>query len=103
MANAPRPAIAARLAVALGAALAAGSVHAQAAVTVSVAAHVLASCTTTIAHPQPTCSQQTMAQQSDVAGASARIATSVNDVGVTQQGGPSPKIELNGNQATVTF
>ena len=89
--------------MALCAALAARELHAQAAVTVSVAARVLASCTTTIAHPQSTCGRQTMIQQSNVAGASARIATSANDVGVTQQGGPSPKIELSGNQATVTF
>jgi hypothetical protein len=87
----------------LSAALAAGDVHAQSAVAVSVAARVLASCTTTTAHPQSTCSQQTVAQQSNVVGASARISTTANDVGVTQNGGPSPKIELSGNQATVTF
>jgi hypothetical protein len=93
----------ARLILAVGAALAAGGVHAQSAVTVTVAARVLASCTTTMAHPQSTCSQQTVARQSNVVGASAKIATTANDVGVTQNGGPSPKIELCGNQATVTF
>jgi len=89
--------------LALCAALAAHDVCAQATVTVSVTARVFASCTTTIAHPQSTCNQQTMMQQSGLAGASARISTTANDVGVTQKGGPSPKIELSGNQATVTF
>lgn len=93
----------ARLILAVSAALAAGNVLAQAAVTVSVAAHVLASCTTTTAHPRSTCSQQTVAQQRNVVGASAKNSTTTNDVGVTQNGGPSPKIELSGNQATVTF
>ena len=93
----------ARLVLALGAALAASGAYAQATMMVSVSARILALCTTTITHPQSTCPQQTVLQQSNVAGASAKISASGNDVGVTQKGGPSPKIEVNGNQATVTF
>jgi uncharacterized lipoprotein YajG len=93
----------ARLVLVLGAALAASDVHAQATLVVSVSARILASCTTTIEHPQSTCPQQTVLQQSNITGASAKISASGNDVGVTQKGGPSPKIEVKGNQATVTF
>jgi len=90
-------------ALALSAALAASDVHAQASVAVSVVARIVAPCTTSISHPQSTCSQQTVLQQSDIKRASARISTSENDVRVTQRGGPSPRIELRGKQAIVTF
>ena len=89
--------------LALVAALAARDVHAQAAVAVSVVARVVAPCTTSISHPQSTCSQQTVIRQSNIRRASASITVSENDVRVTQRGGPSPTIKLSGNQAIITF
>jgi hypothetical protein len=89
--------------LALSAVLAASESHAQATVAVQVSARVLAPCVTTLARPKPTCSQQTMLLQSHIRGASASLAASGNDVRVRQLGGPRPKIELNGRQATVTF
>jgi len=92
-----------RFLLAFGAALAASDAHAQASVSVSVAARIVAPCTTSIPHPQSTCSQQTVLQQSNIVRASASISVSANDACVTQRGGSSPKIELSGTQATVTF
>jgi hypothetical protein len=89
--------------LALSAVLAASESHAQATVSVRVSARVLAPCVTTLAHPQSTCSQTTMLTQSHIRGASASLAASGTDVRVRQLGGPRPKIELNGRQATVTF
>jgi len=89
--------------LALIAALAASDAYAQASVAVSVVARIVAPCTTSISHPQSTCSQQTVIQQSNIRRASASISVSGNDVRVTQRGGPSPRIELSGNQAIVTF
>ena len=89
--------------LALSALLAANDAHAQAAVAVQITARVLAPCTTTLAQPQPTCSPRTMLMQSNIRGASANVSVSGTDVRVRQLGGPRPKIELSGQQATVTF
>jgi hypothetical protein len=89
--------------LALSALLAARDSYAQSVVAVQVSARVLAPCTTTLAQPQPTCSQQTMLMQSNIRAASANVAVSGTDVRVRQLGGPRPKIELSGTQATVTF
>jgi hypothetical protein len=89
--------------LALSALLAARDSYAQATVAVQVSARVLAPCITTLAQPQPTCSQQTLIQQSNIRSASANVTVSGTDVRVRQLGGPRPKIELSGQQATVTF
>jgi len=95
--------IALRYLLALSAFLAANDSFAQATVAAQVSARVLAHCTTTLAQPRSTCSQQTMLVQSNVSGASANVTASGTDVRVRQLGGPRPKIELSGKQATVTF
>jgi histidine ammonia-lyase len=89
--------------LALSAFLAANDAYAQAVVAVQVSARVLAPCTTTLAQPQSTCSQQTVLMQANIRAASANVTVSGTDVRVTQLGGPRPKIELSGQQATVTF
>jgi uncharacterized lipoprotein YajG len=89
--------------LALSALLAANDSYAQAVVAVQVSARVLAPCTTTLAQPQSTCSQQIMLMQANIRSASATVSVSGTDVRVRQLGGPRPKIELSGTQATVTF
>jgi len=98
-----RPMNARRVILTLSAALAATNVHAQAFMAVTVSARVVARCTTTMLHPESTCPRQTVLQQINLKGASARVSTSGSDVRVTQIGGRQPKIELSGRRATVTF
>jgi len=93
----------ARWFLALGAVLAAANLHAQASVAVSVSARVVTPCTTMMLHPRSTCSERVFLQQSDVRGAWARISAFGDDVRVRQVGGPQPKVELKGRQATLTF
>lgn len=80
-----------------------GSALAQSTATLSVAARVVASCTTSSSSPQSTCSQQTLARQSDITNGSARISTSGSETTVTHQGGLPPTIETQGNEISVRF
>ncbi|HSC96832.1 MAG TPA: hypothetical protein VLC73_17890 [Burkholderiales bacterium] len=83
--------------------LAEGSAFAQSTAVLSVAARVVAPCTTSSTRPQSTCSQQTLARQSDIANASARISTSGGETTVTHTGEPSPRVDTQGNQVSVSF
>ena len=76
---------------------------AQSSAVLSVAARVVAPCTTSSASAQSTCSPQTLAWQSDIANASARISTSGGETTVTHRGGPSPRIDTQGKQVSVSF
>jgi hypothetical protein len=84
--------------------LAVGDVCAQSSSTViTVTARIIAPCTITSANSQSTCSEETLAQQSNVAPASARISTSDNDATVTHRGGLPPTIEKLSNQILLSF
>lgn len=83
--------------------LADGSAFAQSSAALSVSARIVAPCTTTSANPQSTCSLQTLARQSDITNASARISTSGGETTVTHKGGPPPTIETQGNEISVSF
>ena len=80
-----------------------GNALAQSSAALSVAARVIAPCTTTSTSLQSTCSSQTLARQSDVSRASARISTSGGETTVTHNGGPSPRIETQGDYVSVRF
>jgi hypothetical protein len=80
-----------------------GNALAQSSVVLSVAARVVAPCTTSSTRALSTCSSQTLARQSDIADASARISTSGGETTVTHRGGPSPKIDTQGNRVSVSF
>ena len=80
-----------------------GNALAQSSAVLSVAARVVAPCTTSSASTQSTCSPQTLARQSDIANASARISTSAGETTVPHTGGPSPRIDTQGNQVSVRF
>jgi len=76
---------------------------AQSSAVLSVTARIIAPCTITSRNPQSTCSEQTLAQQSDVTNASARISTSDNETVITHTGGLPPKIDKQENQISVSF
>lgn len=80
-----------------------GNALAQSSAVLNVAARVVAPCTTTSTSLQSTCSPQTLARQSDITNASARISSAGGETTVTHNGGPSPRIETQGNQVSVSF
>jgi hypothetical protein len=84
--------------------LAVGDVCAQSSsAVITVTARIVAPCTVTTANPQSSCSEETLAQQSDVASASARISTSNNDATVTHKGGLTPRIEKLSDRILLSF
>lgn len=76
---------------------------AQSSAVISVTARIIAPCTITSENPQSSCSEQTLAQQSDITNASARISTSDDETVVTHKGGLPPTIEILGKQISVSF
>lgn len=93
------------LLIALGVvvALVADQALAEVSATLSVTARVVAPCTVTSANPESSCSEQTLAGQSDVTNASARISRSESDTTVTHKGGVPPRIERQGDRILVSF
>jgi hypothetical protein len=98
-----RPVVCGALCTAVLLGLGVGEALAQSSTTIAVTARILAACTITSGSAQSSCSEQTLAQQSDVAGASARISTSGDKTVVTHSGGLPPAIETKGNQVSVSF
>ncbi len=76
---------------------------AQSTAVITVTARIIAPCTVTSSSPQSTCSDQTLALQSNVTNASARISTSDNETVVTHKGGLPPRIEQQGDHVSVSF
>jgi hypothetical protein len=83
--------------------LVSGPAFAQASAVITVTARIIAPCTVTSDNPQSTCSDRTLALQSNVTNASARISTSDTETVVTHKGGLPPRIEQQGNQVSVSF
>lgn len=75
----------------------------QASAVITVTARIIAPCTITSDNPQSTCTDQTLALQSKITNASARISTSGTETVVTHKGGLPPTIEQQGNQVSVSF
>jgi hypothetical protein len=76
---------------------------AQSSAMLSVTARIIAPCMISSANPQSSCSEQTLALQSNVTNASARISRSGNETVVTHKGGLPPKIETGANFVSVSF
>lgn len=91
------------IAAGVTASLAASEAIAQSSAVISVTARIVAPCTITGENPESSCSEQTLAQQSDVTNASARISTTEDDTVVTHTGGLPPTIEILGKQISVNF
>jgi hypothetical protein len=93
------------LAIAAGTVLALfpGETFAESSVTLIVTARVVAPCSITSNNPQSSCSEQILAQQSDVRNASARISTSGDETVITHKGGLPPRIDQVGDQLLVSF
>jgi hypothetical protein len=89
------------LSVVLG--LVAGRALAQSSATLSVTARVIAPCTVTSGNPRSSCSELTLARQSNVINASARISTSNTEAVVTHKGGVPPRIARQGDRISVGF
>ncbi len=83
--------------------LVSGAAFAQSSAVISVTARIIAPCTVSSENPQSTCSDKTLALQSDVTNASARISTSDAETVVTHKGGLPPTIEQQGNRVSVSF
>jgi len=83
--------------------LVSGPALAQSSAVITVTARIIAPCTVTSSTPQSTCSDQTLALQSDLTNASARISTSDNETVVTHKGGLPPRIEQQGDHVSVSF
>jgi hypothetical protein len=83
--------------------LGARAAFAQSSAVISVTARIIAPCTITSGNPQSSCSEQILAQQSDVTNASARISTSNDETVVIHKGGLPPIIETVGKQISVSF
>ena len=83
--------------------LVSGPAIAQSSAVITVTARIIAPCTVTSNNPQSTCSEQTLALQSDLTNASARISTSESETVVTHKGGLPPRIEQQGDHVSVSF
>jgi hypothetical protein len=80
-----------------------GETFAQSSAALSVTARIVAPCSITSENPRSSCSEQTLARQSDVTNASARISRSDDETVVTHNGGLPPRMEKQGNQLLVSF
>lgn len=76
---------------------------AQSSGVISLRARVIAPCTISSDNPRSSCSEQTLALQSGVKNASARISTIGTQVVITHRGGLTPTIRNGMNQVSVSF